>query len=76
MSLKSIAFEMFQKNIKEAKLDFYNRMTDSIVEYKNSTDAAFNNWLKLGSEVPLVGRQIGKQIYMKEKCKALIAMDP
>ena len=75
MSLKSTALEMLRKNNREAKLDFYNRMTDSIVEYKNSKDAAFNNWLKLGSEVPLVGRQIGKQAYMKEKCKALIAMD-
>lgn len=75
MSLKSTALEMFRKNNREAKLDFYNRMTDSIVEYKNSISDAFNNWLDMGSEVPLVGRRIGKRTYMKEKCKALIAMD-
>ncbi|MGC5204338.1 DUF7203 family protein, partial [Klebsiella pneumoniae] len=46
MSLKSIAFEMFQKNIKEAKLDFYNRMTDSIVEYKNAIDEASDDWIR------------------------------
>lgn len=75
MNLKTIALEMFRKNNREAKLDFYNHMTDSIVEYKNAMDIAFNNWLKLSNEVPLVGRKIGKRTYMKEKCKALIAMD-
>lgn len=75
MSLKEVALEVFQRNSKEGKLDFYNRMMDSIVKYKNSMDNAFNNWLKLSSEIPLVGRRMGKRIYMKEKCKALIAMD-
>lgn len=72
MSLKSTALEMLRKNNREAKLDFYNRMTDSIVEYKNSIDVASDDWIR---NATACDDNTGKRLYHKKRCKALIAMD-
>lgn len=76
MSLKSTALEMLRKNNREAKLDFYNRMTDSIVEYKNAIDEALDDWIRNATacdDTP--DNNTGKRLYHKKRCKALIAMD-
>lgn len=76
MSLKSVALEMFRKNNREAKLDFYNRMTDSIAEYKNAIDEASDTWIRNAiacDDAP--DNNTGKRLYHKKRCKALIAMD-
>lgn len=76
MSLKSIALEMLRKNNREAKLDFYNRMTDSIVEYKHAIDEASDDWIRNAIAVDdTPDNNTGKRLYHKKRCKALIAMD-
>lgn len=75
MNLKAIALEMFRKNNREAKLDFYNRMTDSIVEYKNAIDEASDTWIRNATACDDTPDNTGKRLYHKKRCKALIAMD-
>lgn len=76
MNLKAITLEMFRKNNREAKLDFYNRMTDSIVEYKNAIDEAIDTWVRNATALDdTPDNNTGKRLYHKKRCKALIAMD-
>lgn len=72
MNLKTIALEMFRKNNREAKLDFYNHMTDSIVKYKNAIDEAIDALVSSSMDSDY-GKE--KRLYHKKRCKALIAMD-
>lgn len=76
MSLKEVALEVFQRNAKEGKLDFYNRMMDSIVKYKNAVDEASDTWIRNATacdDTP--DNNSSKRLYHKKRCKALIAMD-